>query len=67
MAGYAWSHILVVVFSFINVSMHIWQRSPSAICICVSVSGRISFEIYISGNKGFGDSGYEFSLCISRV
>jgi hypothetical protein len=31
-----------------------------AICICISVFGKINFETYISENKGFGDSGYEF-------
>jgi len=25
------------------------------------------FEVYISVNEGFGDSRYEFSLCISGV
>jgi hypothetical protein len=28
---------------------------------------KIGFEIYISRNKGFGDSEYEFSLCICVV
>jgi hypothetical protein len=39
---------LEVVSFLINVSMHNQQKSPSVICICVSVSGRIWFwDIHI--------------------
>ncbi len=56
-----------VISFIINVLMHSQQRSLLAICICVSVFCRINFETYISENKGFGDFGYEFSLCIFKV